>query len=153
MPEVMHSSGRAGAGRLHRAFGATRFIYLCRDDVLAQAVSWLRAGQTGVWFQTIQPKRQRPARAPHFDHGRIEQLVNLIGAHNAAWREWFESAGIEPYPVRYAELAADPASVATDVLGFLGPGLPAGREIRVQHERPADELNAHWIHRYQAEGR
>lgn len=55
-------------------------------------------------------------------------------------------AGIEPYPVRYAELAADPAGVGRDVLGL---GLPAGREIRAQHERRADELNAHWIHRYQ----
>jgi LPS sulfotransferase NodH len=36
----------------------------------------------------------------------------LTGAHNAAWREWFESAGIEPYPVRDAELAADPAGTA-----------------------------------------
>ena len=51
-------------------------------------------------------------------HGQIQQLVNLIGAHNAAWREWFESAGIEPHPVRYAELAADPAGIASDVLGL-----------------------------------
>jgi LPS sulfotransferase NodH len=33
-------------------------------------------------------------------------MTELTGAHNAAWREWFESAGIEPYPVRYAEPAA-----------------------------------------------
>jgi LPS sulfotransferase NodH len=39
----------------------------------------------------------------------IQGLVHLIGAHNAAWQEWFESAGIEPYPVHHAQLAADPA--------------------------------------------
>jgi trehalose 2-sulfotransferase len=33
----------ADAGLLNRAFGHTRFVYLRRGDVLAQAVSWLRA--------------------------------------------------------------------------------------------------------------
>lgn len=33
---------------LDRAFGRTRFVYLRRDDVLAQAVSWLRAEQTDI---------------------------------------------------------------------------------------------------------
>lgn len=136
---------------LNRAFGATRFVYLWRDDVLAQAVSWLRAEQTGVWFQTAQPERRQPAREPHFDLDRIQHLVHLIGAHNAAWREWFDSAGIEPHPVRYERLAADPAGVARDVLGFLGLRNLAGREIRVQHRRLADELSADWIHRYRAE--
>lgn len=75
----------------------------------------------------------------------------MIGTHNAAWREWFDSAGIEPHPVRYAGLDADPAGVARDVLSFLGLELPAGREIRAQHERLADELSTEWIQRYRAE--
>jgi trehalose 2-sulfotransferase len=114
-------------------------------------VSWLRAEQTGVWFQTIQSERAWPAREPHFDLDEVQRLVHLIGAHNAAWRECFDSAGIQPHPVRYAELAAGPAGVARDVLSFLGLELPAGREIRAQHERLADGLNAHWIQRYRAE--
>jgi len=28
----------------------TRFVYLRRADVVAQAVSWLRAEQTGTWY-------------------------------------------------------------------------------------------------------
>jgi trehalose 2-sulfotransferase len=116
-------------------------------------VSWLRAEQTGVWFQTIQSERARAAREPHFDLVEVQRLVHLIGTHNAAWREWFDSAGIEPYPVRYAELAADPAGVTRDLLSFLGLDLPAGREVRAQHERLADGLNGQWIQRYRAEAR
>lgn len=133
----------AGTGirLLRRAFGATRFIYLYRDDVLAQAVSRLRAEQTSVWFQAVTAEQPRPAREPRFDRDQIRRLVHLIGAHNVAWREWFESAGAEPYPVRYEDLAADPAGVAGAALGFLGLELPAGREILVRHRRLADELN------------
>jgi LPS sulfotransferase NodH len=69
------------------------------------------------------------AREPHFDHGQIQQLVNLIGAHNVAGREWFESAGTEPYPVRYAEPAADPAGLAAAPLG-------RGRALEANHGRP-----------------
>ncbi|SNQ48166.1 LPS sulfotransferase NodH (fragment) [Frankia canadensis] len=37
-------------GLLNRVFGRTGFVYLKRHDVLAQAVSWLRAEQTATWF-------------------------------------------------------------------------------------------------------
>jgi LPS sulfotransferase NodH len=36
------------AGLLERAFGRTGFVFLRRADVVAQAVSWLRAEQTGT---------------------------------------------------------------------------------------------------------
>jgi trehalose 2-sulfotransferase len=42
---------------------------------------------------------------------------------------------------------------ASGVLGFLGLGLPAGREITARHRRLADELNAQWIERYRREAR
>ncbi len=48
----------------------------------------------------------------------------------------------------YEELDADPVSIASGVLGFLGLDLPAGGEITVRHERLADELNAQWIEGY-----
>ena len=61
---------------------------------------------------------------------------------------WFAAEGIQPYPVLYEDLDADPVRVASGVLGFLGLDLPAGREITVQHKRLADELNAQWIESY-----
>lgn len=52
----------------------------------------------------------------------------MISQHNAAWQEWFSSAGIEPFPVLYEE-------------DFLDLELPPGRELAVQHRRLADELS------------
>lgn len=138
---------------LQRAFGQPRFVYLRRGDPVAQAVSLLRAEQTGVWFEATQATSQVPQQEPRFDLDRLRARVHLAGAHNAAWQEWFTSAGVQPHPVLYEELAADPVGVTRGVLGFLGLELPAGREIVVQHRRLADDLNAEWISRYRTEER
>lgn len=138
-------------GLLNRTFGRIRFVYLRRDDVVAQAVSWLRAEQTNVWFETRPSRRKKPDRLPRFDFDQIRELVRLINEHNAAWRTWFASAGIRPHRVRYEELDADPVGVTRGVLDYLGLELPAGRAIVARHMRLADELNAQWIDRYRAE--
>jgi LPS sulfotransferase NodH len=136
---------------LQRAFGHTRYIYLRRADVVAQAVSWLRAEQTSVWFETIKTVRGAPEREPHFDFDQIHGLTRLIGEHNAAWQDWFASAGIRPYPVLYEELASQPAVVVRGILNFLGVELPSCGEIQVRHRRLADGLNTQWIDRYRAQ--
>ena len=138
---------------LERAFGATRFIYLRRRDVVAQAVSWLRAEQTNVWSAGVRQARHEPERKPRYDFDQIHELVQVIGEHNMAWTEWFASAGVRPYSVEYEDLEADPVGVTRDVLGFLGLELPVGRDILPGHRRQADELNTKWIERYQAEVR
>jgi trehalose 2-sulfotransferase len=143
---------RAGGARRgqdpQRGVRGQRFVYLRRSDVLAQAVSWLRAEQTGVWFQTGQRGEAQPGREPRFDFGRIRELARMIGEHNGAWRNWFASAGIQPHQVGYEDLDADPVGVTRGILGFLGLELPLGREISAGHTRLADELNAEWIERY-----
>jgi LPS sulfotransferase NodH len=137
---------------LNRAFGHVRFVYLRRGDVIAQAVSWLRAEQSNVWFETEQARPKEPEQEPYFDFNRIQDLVQIIDEHNEAWQGWFASAGIQPRLVCYEELDADPLGTTRGVLDFLGLELPAEREILVRHRRLADELNAQWIDRCRSEG-
>jgi LPS sulfotransferase NodH len=130
-----------GVSLLRHAFGRVRFVYLRREDVVAQAASLLRAEQTNVWHDPVQETKPEPDREAEFDFDQ----------HNAAWRQWFSSAGVEPFPVRYDELATDPAGTARRVLDFLELAVPSGRELAVGHRRLADELSTQWITRYQAE--
>ena len=139
------------AGLLHRAFGCTRFVYLRREDVLAQAVSWLRAEQTGTWYVCDNGESGDKGRASSFDAAQIDQLIRTIDEHNAAWEAWFTSYGIQPYRVRYEDLEADLIAVTRGILDFLGLDLADGRVIAPRHRRQADELNGRWIARYQAE--
>jgi len=136
---------------LERAFGHARFVYLRRKDIVAQAVSLLRAEQTNVWHDPLQATRSAPDHEAQFDFDQIRQRVQVIDQHNAAWQEWFSSSGIEPFPVLYEELSVDPVGITHRVLDFLDLELPPGQELAVQHRRLADELNAQWIARYQAE--
>lgn len=136
---------------LNLAFGHTRFVYLHREHVLAQAVSWHRAEQTNVWHQTEHEEAKQPEREPRFDFDAIRDLVQTIDEHNSAWRAWFASVGIQPHEVRYEDLDADAYGVTREVLDFLGLKLPPGRQIRARNRRLADEVNARWIDRYGAE--
>lgn len=136
---------------LNRAFGHTGFIFLHRDDVLGQAVSWHRAEQTDIWHQTDQEESKQPEQEPRFDFDQIREFVQMIEAHNSAWRAWFDSVGIQPHVVRYEDLDADPVGAAREILGFLGLVLPPGFQIKARNRRLADELNVQWIDRYRTE--
>jgi LPS sulfotransferase NodH len=130
-----------------------RFVQLRRDDILAQAVSWLRAEQTGVWFiggkGEISGGKATPAGGrPSYDRDAITGTMRTIEEHNAGWERWFEVYGIEPHRVRYEDLSADPSAVTLRVLDHLGLALPAGGHITPSHQRQADRLNEEWADRY-----
>ncbi|HET6534344.1 MAG TPA: Stf0 family sulfotransferase [Actinoplanes sp.] len=158
LEEVVAKLGRvhpdlAGDDRalLERAFGRTRYIRVRRDDVLAQAVSWLRAEQTQVWYVGDGDETGGGAGGqPRFDRDGIDELLRTIEEHNAGWDAWFAANGIQPYAVRYEDLDADPVGVTRGILGFLGLDLPAGRAIVAQHRRQGDALNDEWIRRYRS---
>jgi LPS sulfotransferase NodH len=147
LTHVYPAHAGSAAGLLSAAFGRTRFVYLRREDVVAQAVSLLRAEQTGVWFETAD-ERQEPTAEPCFDFGQACDLVRQIEQDNAAWEAWFTAEGIQPYQVLYEDLDDDPVRIASGVLGFLELDLPAEREITVRHKRLADELSTQWAESY-----
>jgi LPS sulfotransferase NodH len=140
---------------LDRAFGRTRLVYLRRDDVVAQAVSWLRAEQTDTWYVggggEIGGNGGGSGRSPTFDAAGIDRLVRLIEEHNAGWEEWFAASGVRPHRIRYEDLDADMVGVTRGTLDFLGLDLPDGHAIVPQHQRQADQLNDQWIDRYRVE--
>lgn len=129
-------------------------MYLGRADVVAQAVSWLRAEQTGTWYIGGIGEIAGNAgtgRAPSFDAGRIGQIIQMLDEHNAAWEAWFASSGVRPHRVSYEELDADMAGVTRGILDFLGLDVPDQRVIVPRHQRQADELSGQWIERYRLE--
>ncbi|MFJ5308543.1 Stf0 family sulfotransferase [Streptomyces sp. NPDC088350] len=138
---------------LEREFGRrVRFVQLRRDDTLAQAVSWLRAEQTGVWFVGGRGEiggGQDPAGSrPAFDRDALTRIMRTIDEHNAGWERWFDRYGIRPYRIRYEDLSADPEAVTLRVLDHLGLTLPAGGRVTPSHQRQADRLNEEWGARY-----
>ena len=147
--------GKLAPGSLAGTVNEPRFVYLRRDDVVAQAVSWLRAEQTGAWYLGGNGEISGAVRSggkPAYDRRRITELIRTIGEHNAGWEAWFASVGVEPHRVTYEQLAADPVQTTRDILGFLGLHLPVGRDITPRHRRQGDDLNERWVSRYRSSG-
>jgi LPS sulfotransferase NodH len=134
---------------IRRAFGVVRFVYLWREDVLAQAVSWARAEQTDVWTEGIGARgHERVAAA--YDRAQIDALISTIESHNRGWRDWFASVGVRPHEVRYEALEEAPVATAEQVVAALGLELDPGVHVEVRHRRLRDGVNAAWAERYRS---
>lgn len=132
---------------LEHSFRHPRFVWIWREDAVAQAVSFAKAIQTGQWSHDSQ---RRGKDEPRFDFTQIDHLVKEVLAHRAAWEGWFSSNGLDPFRVTYEELVNDKVGVTKDVLAFLGITLPRGATITERTRRQADELNSRWIDLYRA---
>jgi LPS sulfotransferase NodH len=128
---------------LRRIFPEPRFVWIRREDVVAQAVSWAKAVQTDQWAASQPVKRE-----PEFDFEQVDALYHLARVHDGCWRRWFAAHGIEPYPVVYEELASEPESVTQDVLAFLGLGSQGALEAPAELTRQADDVNREWARLY-----
>lgn len=138
---------------LQGTIGPILLIHLQRQDVAAQAVSWMRAEQTGVWLRTegADGSREGSAVSPQeltFDFDLIDGYVKLVQQHNAAWIEWFDEQGVTPISVRYEDLVADTVGVTHSILRRLGLDPTTGRLPASSSSLQGDALNAEWIERY-----
>jgi LPS sulfotransferase NodH len=126
-------------------FPDPRFVWIWREDFVAQAVSWARALQTGVWYGHV---REQPSQEPRFDFCQIDSLVRAASAHKQAWQEWFAANELQPFGVRFEDLVLDKAGIARRTLDFLGlqptDRLMASEQTRTQ----GDALNELWIDQY-----
>ncbi|MCC6000585.1 MAG: sulfotransferase [Pararhodobacter sp.] len=140
--------------RLHAAFGKTLFIHLSRGDKLAQAVSRVKARQTGLWHQApdgTEIERLSPPAPPHYDHARIAATLAELERADTAWNDWFAVQRIKPLRVSYEALAADPAVQVARICTALGQTLPQGTDLTPPVAVLADDTNADWIARFRIE--
>jgi LPS sulfotransferase NodH len=121
------------------------FIWIRREDIVAQAVSWARAIRTGQWHHWDTPSPE----APEYDGEQIDALTAELAADNAGWGNWFATNEIEPFTIGFEDLVADPDNATRDVLRFLeidADDVSIG-ELTV---RTSDQLNEEWLRRYRS---
>jgi LPS sulfotransferase NodH len=140
-----HIGGQRDVDVLEGALGPLHFVHLERLDVVAQAVSWARAEQSGFWQQG-----DRWCATAELDLDQVERLVATIREHNEAWRTWFDAQAVEPLGLTYESLVSNPVETVSRLLDFVGSGPPAAWAPVSPPERQADALNAEWVRRYLA---
>ena len=148
---IRNATGHEGARHavLSAAFPRIRYVHLRRQDRVAQAVSWAKAAQSGVWFAG--DDRDEP-RAMTYDRDLIGDLLAAIQEGEHGWESFFVEADVKPYEIVYEELAADPIGTATSLIGFLGVDV---RDVHLEThaERQFDATNSEWISRFRSEHR
>jgi LPS sulfotransferase NodH len=124
------------------------FVYINRQDELAQAVSLAKAFQTRAWVSLIRPARVRLFYNREF----IDACREEIRAQKADWERWFSEAGVSPLRVDYEELLGQQETIVGRVLDLLGARADVPTKISVpQVDKQADATNREWTDRYRAE--
>jgi LPS sulfotransferase NodH len=128
------------------AFPDLRVIHLTRRDIVAQAVSWARAAQDGVWHLRGDEAR-KPAAEPTYDFDFISNLRGLLVDGELGWRTLYDELGLVPHELAYEDVIADPERAVRSVLGFLD--LDDSVPVPPVRLRPtADALNVKWVERF-----
>lgn len=140
--------------RLEKAFGRILYIHLSREDKLAQAISLIKAEQTGLWHVApdgTEIERLAPPQEPHYDFVRINREVRELESYDTAWHSWFAAQGIEPWRIGYESLSANPAVALTRICEALGIEAPNARNVSPGVAKLADETSQDWIRRYRSD--
>jgi LPS sulfotransferase NodH len=149
--DLVHPGLAPGRARFEKAFGAIRYIHLFREDKLAQAVSLVKAEQTGLWHVApdgTELERLAPPQDPVYDFDRLRREVEELESYDAAWWTWFNEQGVTPLRVGYETLSADPATTLIGICEALEIAAPDASDIKPSVAKLSDAISNDWMRRY-----
>jgi LPS sulfotransferase NodH len=114
----------------------TSYVYLTREDVVLQSISYQKAAQSGVW------NSRRTAREYRLDRDATWHHVRRLTAMMRAWELAFATFGLSPLRITYEQLEKDPVEVLQRIATSVGVELdPAvlSLEVATQRQRTADD--------------
>lgn len=135
-------------------FGPLIYVHVSRRDKVAQAISLLKAEQSGLWHLAADgSERQRTARPaqPHYDADRIADLVGELERDDVSWIAFFAENRITPVQIEYEALAAAPRLQLQNIL--LGLRLPPelAQTVEAGTSKMADAESSAWAERFRRE--
>ena len=133
------------------AFGRTLFIHLSRANKLEQAISLVKATQTGLWHMApdgTEIERLSAPREPVYNADAIANELAELTDLEQEWIDWFDSESVTPLRLTYDELSADPTAVVRRVLDQLGLDTKAAEGITPTVAKLADATSQDWMARF-----
>src|ERR1700754_170432 len=122
------------------------FVYLTRDDLLGQAISWARALQAEQ-YRSTQPAK----RLAVYDTDLIRFKLTAIVRERAQWETFFARTGIEPLRIVYERFLENPSSYVDLVATLVGVENPAVDQRKVDLAIQRDAVTEEWKQRFRAE--
>jgi LPS sulfotransferase NodH len=152
--DVLHPDLPNDRTRFKAAFGCTLFIHLTRRNKLDQAISYVKATQSGLWHiapDGTEIERISAPKEPVYDASEIAHHLAALTALDSDWEDWFARENIRPLRITYDALAADPAAILAQILDQLGLDPAAAMGATPAVARLADATNRNWADRFRAE--
>lgn len=138
----------ADAELVRAAFPDLRFVWLTRRDKVRQAVSFVRAQQTGVWERYSGEAKPETPRL-EFDYAALNRFVHELILREARWGDLFGRLGVSPHTVVYEDYVLEPEAAVRGILDFLGLEPPPAWSLpELPLQRLADEVSDAWVGRY-----
>ncbi len=140
--------------RFRSAFGPPVYVHISREDKVAQAVSRLRAEQSGLWHVNAdgtERERMKQGQAPVYDFHALSALVAELEKHDAAWMSWFDQQEIQPVCITYESLSAEPQNTMATVMSALGLDPAISETVEPKTAKLAESESRKWVSRFRAE--
>lgn len=136
-------------GVVSQYIARTHFLFLLRRDVVAQAVSLVKARQRGQWLSTHRPTGSTPS----YDAGEIAAAIRIIVRALGHLRSYLELTERPWRRLVYEDFErGDYASALTACDEFGVPRRPPGElSARPALEKMSDGVNEDWMVRFREE--
>ena len=149
--KLLHPEQNSDVERLNTTFGETAFIFLSRKNKLEQAISCVKAMQTGLWHTAengTEFERLAPPQPPYFDAKAIRQHIAEFEEDDQRWEHWFTKESIQPLRLSYEDLAKDSVATLNTVLKALGLQTSSTIGTKAPLRKMDNELNEEWATLY-----
>lgn len=138
-----------------RAIQESRFIYLTRRDLAAQAVSLYKATASRVFHTNKQhsPAALESLSALQYDYDRLDHWYEHLVKQERGWQRYFDSHRIFPLAITYEDIEHDVHEVVRRIALYLGlpaKGLGLAR-IETVFKKLGDRQSLEWASRYSLE--
>jgi trehalose 2-sulfotransferase len=137
--------------RLHGELRDWRYVWLRRDDVVGQAVSWYVAAETGEWDLV---EKEPSGASVAYDREQIAGYLDQINADSSAWTEFFAVNRLDFLVVRYEDLLEDANAACRRICAFCG--VETDHEFALERSwfrRQRNGLGEELVRRFAAESR
>lgn len=151
---ILNPDAQSDHERIQAVFGKTLLIHLTRSNKLDQAISRVKATQTGLWHRAAdgtELERISAPKDPIYDSDQIAQNLSELTVLDQAWINWFASENLNPLRVSYDALSADPEVVLAHILDKLGLDGEIAHGICPPVGKLADSTNRIWAERFLVE--
>lgn len=126
-----------------------RYVWIRREEKLAQAISYYRASRNGLWRSTDKPPPGMKADAAiDFDFDLIIQYLRVVNDFDLRWEQYFRQNRLKVLMITYENFVTAYEATVMSAMEFLelprdGVALPPPRL-----QRQADERSLEWRRRF-----